>query len=85
MKVKRYLSESAPSSTSRGSRRTAGALHQPTLEAVAEFIRKHRVDIDGQIVPRKKGEVIPTYDYELIRAIQGRHIEDRQPKPERTG
>ena len=48
-----------------------------TLEAVAEFIRKHRVDIAGSIVRRKRGEVIPTYDYKLIEAIQGGHIEGR--------
>jgi hypothetical protein len=52
-------------------------LDQPTLEAVAEFIRKHRVDIAGAIVPRKKGEIVPTYDYKLIEAIQGGNIGDR--------
>lgn len=50
--------------------------HRQTLDAVAEFIRKHRVDIAGAIVPRKN-EIIPTYDVKLIEAIRGGNIYDR--------
>jgi hypothetical protein len=56
---------------------TQTTLHQPTLQAVADFIRKHTVDIAGNIVPRKKGYVIPTFDYELLKAIEGGDIGDR--------
>lgn len=52
-------------------------LDQNTLQAVADFIRKHRVDVSGAVIRRKNGEVIPTYDYKLIEAIEGSNLYDR--------
>lgn len=57
--------------------KTESIYDEATLQAVADFIRKHRVDISGAILRRKTGEIIPTYDYKLIEAILGGNIYDR--------